>query len=301
VQAKDSRGWTALSFAAVGGHAEAAMLLCDCPGNVVDALAANGETALHRAARGGHVAVVQNLLDRGAGLDHASEKGWTALTWATQYGQVETLQLLMDRGAAINPVTTDGRTPLSFSKGRHDPRQKVVFKMLTDAGGVCATPTGIPVGCGGLPGGARDERGVGVTAAAAEAAEASVSGASGANIRKRGEGGGHQGNNALHWAVSARDWAMCKKLIVGPDGAQLLQERNRGGSTMLILLASGACGAAAAELLELVRLPSRGACKEGLRVTKPILRSMCVCVRACVRVCVCVCVCMYVCMYLCIH
>ena len=31
VQAEDSRGWTALSFAAVGGHVEAVKLLCAAP------------------------------------------------------------------------------------------------------------------------------------------------------------------------------------------------------------------------------------------------------------------------------
>lgn len=74
-----------------------------------------------------------------------------------------------------------------------------------------------------------------------------------------GGGGGtnaHHGNNRLHWAITCEDWEACKQMIAGPDGARLLKEKNRSGSTVLMMIASGQCGGKkstdAAELLELI-------------------------------------------------
>ena len=51
---------------------------------------ANGLNALHLAAKEGHVAVVRELLARGANIDAATKKGNTALHIASLAGQVTT-------------------------------------------------------------------------------------------------------------------------------------------------------------------------------------------------------------------
>mmetsp|Transcript_27960 Transcript_27960/g.50966 ORF Transcript_27960/g.50966 Transcript_27960/m.50966 type:complete len:587 (+) Transcript_27960:24-1784(+) len=50
------------------------------------------------------------------------------------------------------------------------------------------------------------------------------------------------GNNALHLAINAQDWKTCRQLLTGPNATRLLQERSRGGSTALMLIAQGRCG-----------------------------------------------------------
>lgn len=49
----------------------------------------NGLNALHLASKDGHVAVVQELLKRGANVDAATKKGNTALHIASLAGQEE--------------------------------------------------------------------------------------------------------------------------------------------------------------------------------------------------------------------
>ena len=64
-----------------GTHAEclaAVKLALDAGGGDVNAIDANGETALHGAVyRGGNISVIQFLADRGAKLDVVNAKGWT--------------------------------------------------------------------------------------------------------------------------------------------------------------------------------------------------------------------------------
>lgn len=53
----------------------------------------NGLNALHLAAKEGHVAVVKELLTRGAKIDAATKKGNTALHIASLAGQVRPIVL----------------------------------------------------------------------------------------------------------------------------------------------------------------------------------------------------------------
>ena len=54
----------------------------------------NGLNALHLASKEGHVAVVEELLARGAKIDAATKKGNTALHIASLAGQVSSFILL---------------------------------------------------------------------------------------------------------------------------------------------------------------------------------------------------------------
>ena len=77
VAAKDEGGWTALHFAAEGGHTDAVALLLERMQGA-DVAATDdlfGQTALHLAAEGGHRDVVALLLGRMQGADVAAKDG----------------------------------------------------------------------------------------------------------------------------------------------------------------------------------------------------------------------------------
>jgi ankyrin repeat protein len=65
----------------------------------VDSTDRNGGTALWGAARNGHEAVVQLLLDKGAAVDSTGRYGGTALGGAATNGHEAVVKLLKSRGA----------------------------------------------------------------------------------------------------------------------------------------------------------------------------------------------------------
>jgi serine/threonine-protein phosphatase 6 regulatory ankyrin repeat subunit B len=72
----------------------------------------DGKTALMLAARGGHIAVVRELLDRGAAIEARDRDGGNALMTAAGAGHDEIVRLLLARGADPNARTAYGFTPL---------------------------------------------------------------------------------------------------------------------------------------------------------------------------------------------
>ena len=108
-----------------GTHAEclaAVTLALDSGGGDVNAIDANGETALHGAVyRGGNIPVIQLLADRGAKLDVVNSKGWTPVFVADgveytpdvlkRYPEAAALlrSLLAERGLPVPPSTQPGR------------------------------------------------------------------------------------------------------------------------------------------------------------------------------------------------
>jgi uncharacterized protein len=108
-----------------GTHAEclAAMeLALNAGGGDVNAIDKNGETALHGAIyRGGNIAAIRFLADRGAALDVVNAKGWAPITVADgveytpdvlkRYPEAAALlrSLLAERGLPVPPSTQPGR------------------------------------------------------------------------------------------------------------------------------------------------------------------------------------------------
>ena len=60
------------------------------------------QTALMRAADGGHKDIVELLLKNGADINKKNESGWTALTVAAENGNTDIVDLLLKNGADIN-------------------------------------------------------------------------------------------------------------------------------------------------------------------------------------------------------
>jgi ankyrin repeat protein len=68
----------------------------------------NGQTALNRAARGGHEAVSQLLLLKGADVEARDGEGETALFWAVRGGHETVVRLLLENGADVEAKRNDG-------------------------------------------------------------------------------------------------------------------------------------------------------------------------------------------------
>ena len=81
-----------------------------------------GWTPLHYAATGGHVALVELMLDKDAYIDAESPNGSTPLMMAAMYGSRETVQLLLQAGADPTLKNQLGMTAADFAgqAGRGD-------------------------------------------------------------------------------------------------------------------------------------------------------------------------------------
>jgi ankyrin repeat protein len=153
IQAKDSRGRTALLAATYGNHVPVALFLM-AAGSDVNAkddmqnsafLLAGAEgytdilkltlrsgadlksvnryvgTALIPAAHHGHVDAVRELLKTAVPIDHVNNLGWTALLEAIILGDggpkhTEIVRLLVAAKANVNLADKEGVTPLAHAK-----------------------------------------------------------------------------------------------------------------------------------------------------------------------------------------
>ena len=68
-----------------------------------------GRTALHNAARNGHVDVVRLLLDAGASIDTLDLDRRSALVWAVRKNQISVTKLLLKRGSGLQLRDPDAR------------------------------------------------------------------------------------------------------------------------------------------------------------------------------------------------
>lgn len=81
----------------------------------VNARDSRGETALHRAARLGNAPVVAALLDGGADIQAANARGETPLHRAVMSDQPAIVELLLDRGADIDATDAAAEPPLGYA------------------------------------------------------------------------------------------------------------------------------------------------------------------------------------------
>jgi ankyrin repeat protein len=86
------------------------------PGFKINAADENGETALHFAVSGGHLAIVRILLDAGVSVNQADAYGYTALYMACQAGFADSVELLLEHGGDVylKPISS-GKTCLHIA------------------------------------------------------------------------------------------------------------------------------------------------------------------------------------------
>src|SRR5688572_8356263 len=105
-------GWPALHLAAHYGHLAVVKELVE-RGAAIEGVSRNaiGNTALAAAAWGDRLDVVEYLLDRGADVDAANAHGDTALHRAATAGRAEVVKLLLRSGASRNCQNAEGKRP----------------------------------------------------------------------------------------------------------------------------------------------------------------------------------------------
>lgn len=113
-------------------------------------LDADGRTALHWAALGGHAAVVDYLLGlpavaAGGCVNRADPEGWTPLASATAAGHVAVVRSLLGAGANPGARTSGGQAPLHYHKGRVEVID-ALLPAVTAAGGAGAVDARDTVG-----------------------------------------------------------------------------------------------------------------------------------------------------------
>ncbi len=94
----DNDGWTAMHYAAFGGHADVATLLIE-RGADLDAIAPNGQTPLMLAAGAGKLALVRILVEADADMDLEDYEGRTALILAIKNEHAPVVEYLRSEGA----------------------------------------------------------------------------------------------------------------------------------------------------------------------------------------------------------
>jgi len=104
-------GGTVLGHAVSGGHIEIVELLVN-KGENVNAKDKNGRTPLQFAADEGHKEIAELLIDKGADVNAKSKYGVTPLHYAAGNGHKEIAELLIDKGADVDAKADNGITPL---------------------------------------------------------------------------------------------------------------------------------------------------------------------------------------------
>ncbi|MFZ8864832.1 MAG: ankyrin repeat domain-containing protein, partial [Rickettsiales bacterium] len=75
----------------------------------------NGSSLLSIAASVGHLTLVEDLITKGATIDHTNKWNNTALHLASARGFTQIVQLLIDRGISLNDQNEDGNTALHLA------------------------------------------------------------------------------------------------------------------------------------------------------------------------------------------
>jgi len=133
----DEQGATPVHWAAFGGHVNVLEYLLDNLGFPPNDRNRDNVTPLHWAAYNGHRSAVDFLISRGAGIEARDSGGRTPLLVAAATGQADVVDYLIQKGADINAVASNGDTPLRVARLRG---KLEIVKMLIDHGAK-QTPT----------------------------------------------------------------------------------------------------------------------------------------------------------------
>lgn len=130
VEAVSADGTSALMTAAGEGHLEVAKVLL-LHNAKVNAANADGDTPLHFAVKHNHPEVAALLLEKGSAVDARNKKGVTPLMVAAWSGFDCLVQQLLAAGADTEVVDKDGCKAATYAREVHDPAaREVILKLL---------------------------------------------------------------------------------------------------------------------------------------------------------------------------
>ncbi|OBT85043.1 hypothetical protein VE02_07148 [Pseudogymnoascus sp. 03VT05] len=138
IDARDSYGWTPLSWAASSGHEAVVKLLLQRDDVVPDSKDNYNRTPLTWAAFKGHDAIVKLLVELdNVEADSKDKGGQTPLSSAARWGNEGPVKLLLERNDVdANSKDKDDSTPLYWAAGYSWPEQKsnheAIVKLLLD-------------------------------------------------------------------------------------------------------------------------------------------------------------------------
>ena len=132
----DGGGWTALHGAAAGGDVALVNMFIKS-GATVDQAKENGATPLYVASQNGRLEVVKALIEAKAKVNQAMEDGCTPLCIASQRGKLEVVKALIKAKAKVNQAKENGCTPIYTASHNDHP---LVVQVLIDAGARSAEP-----------------------------------------------------------------------------------------------------------------------------------------------------------------
>jgi ankyrin repeat protein len=108
----DDKGRTGLGFALLNDSLHAAEALLASPALDINKLNTNGESALMIAALRGKLDWCKRLVEKGARVNH---DGWSALHYAASGPTVEVIDFLLKQGASLEGRSPNGTTPLMMA------------------------------------------------------------------------------------------------------------------------------------------------------------------------------------------
>ena len=94
-QQSDNEKFTALQLGCQNGFSEVVELLLGAEGVEVNLAQRFGMTPLHWAAQKGFLAIVGQLVVRGADLNAKDDEDWRPIHWAVQNGHTEVVEVLL--------------------------------------------------------------------------------------------------------------------------------------------------------------------------------------------------------------
>jgi len=122
-EVRNDRDESVLMLAALKGYLPLVQKLVENDADVNK----TGWTPLHYAASGGHVPVIDFLLDNSAYIDAESPNGTTPLMMAAMYGSPESVKQLIQAGADLTLKNQLGLTALDFAiRGRRQNAKELI-------------------------------------------------------------------------------------------------------------------------------------------------------------------------------